>query len=103
MLTVWNNNLPVRLLLNESPGSYALRMHHLELGYLLTLEMISGILCSFRGRGSWGVGKRDHVGILTMYGCAATFTLERTFDLVSGWQRICACTVPHPRPLRRVC
>ena len=71
MLTVWNKNLPVRLLLlNESPGSYALRMHH-----LLTLEMISGILCSFRGRGSWGGGgQRDHVGILTMYGCAATFT-----------------------------
>ena len=62
MLAVWNNNLPVRLLLNESPGSYALRMHHLELGYLLTLEMISGILWSFRCRGSWGVGGGGEAG-----------------------------------------
>ena len=34
------------------------------------------------------------------------FFLGRTFDLVSGWWRICACAVPHPRvlrPLRRVC
>ena len=36
----------------------------------------------------------------------AYFFFGRTFDLVAGWQRICACAVPHPLctlTLRRAC
>ena len=36
----------------------------------------------------------------------AYFYFGRTFDLASGWQRICACAVPHPLctlTLRRAC
>ena len=45
------------------------------------------------------------VSVPARYG-AGVFFFGRTFDLVAGWQRICACAVPHPLctlTLRRAC
>ena len=40
-------------------------------------------------RENWAQKKKSRPG-------RAYFFFGRTFDLVAGWQRICACAVPHP-------